>query len=43
MIAAALSIQDPRERPVEKRQAADASHALTGLRLPAYLKRRTIC
>src|SRR6185503_421299 len=27
VIAAALSIQDPRERPVEKRQAADASHA----------------
>ncbi len=27
VIAAALSIQDPRERPAEKRQAADASHA----------------
>jgi ATP-dependent helicase HrpA len=27
VIAAALSIQDPRERPVDKQQAADASHA----------------
>jgi ATP-dependent helicase HrpA len=27
VIAAALSIQDPRERPVEHRQAADAAHA----------------
>ncbi len=27
VIAAALSIQDPRERPLEKQQAADASHA----------------
>ncbi len=27
VIAAALSIQDPRERPVERQQAADASHA----------------
>jgi len=27
VIAAALSIQDPRERPVEKRQAADEQHA----------------
>jgi ATP-dependent helicase HrpA len=27
VIAAALSIQDPRERPVEKRQAADELHA----------------
>jgi ATP-dependent helicase HrpA len=26
VIAAALSIQDPRERPVDKQQAADASH-----------------
>jgi ATP-dependent helicase HrpA len=27
VVAAALSIQDPRERPVEHQQAADASHA----------------
>ncbi len=27
VIAAALSIQDPRERPADKQQAADASHA----------------
>jgi ATP-dependent helicase HrpA len=27
VIAAALSIQDPRERPVDKQQAADAKHA----------------
>ena len=27
VIAAALSIQDPRERPTEQRQAADAQHA----------------
>ena len=27
MIAAALSVQDPRERPTEQRQAADARHA----------------
>src|SRR5688572_30013115 len=27
VIAAALSIQDPRERPVEHRPAADAAHA----------------
>jgi ATP-dependent helicase HrpA len=27
VVAAALSIQDPRERPVEHRQAADAAHA----------------
>ena len=27
VIAAALSVQDPRERPVEQRQAADAKHA----------------
>ena len=27
VIVAALSIQDPRERPAERRQAADASHA----------------
>ncbi len=27
VIAAALSIQDPRERPVDRQQAADASHA----------------
>ncbi len=27
VIAAALSVQDPRERPLEKRQAADAIHA----------------
>ncbi len=27
VIAAALSIQDPRERPTDKQQAADASHA----------------
>jgi ATP-dependent helicase HrpA len=27
IIAAALSIQDPRERPLEKRQAADQAHA----------------
>jgi ATP-dependent helicase HrpA len=28
VIAAALSIQDPRERPVEKEQAADQAHAV---------------
>ena len=28
VIAAALSIQDPRERPLDKQQAADAMHAL---------------
>ena len=27
IIAAALSIQDPRERPAEKQQAADQQHA----------------
>ena len=27
VIAAALSVQDPRERPVEQRQAADEQHA----------------
>ena len=27
MIAAALSIQDPRERPADKQQAADEKHA----------------
>ncbi len=27
VIAAALSVQDPRERPAEQRQAADEKHA----------------
>jgi ATP-dependent helicase HrpA len=27
IIAAALSVQDPRERPLDKQQAADAAHA----------------
>ena len=46
VIAAALSIQDPRERPAEQRQAADAQHAPVrpgrlGLpRLPAPLELR---
>ena len=48
-IAAALSIQDPRERPLEERAAADASHArfadkdsdfLTYLNLWRYLERQ---
>ena len=47
VIAAALSIQDPRERPVDKQQAADASHRrfadersdfLTYWRLWSYLQ-----
>ena len=28
IIAAALAVQDPRERPLEKQEAADACHAL---------------
>jgi ATP-dependent helicase HrpA len=49
VIAAALSIQDPRERPVDKEQAADAAHArfagegsdfLAFLRLWEYLEER---
>ncbi|MBI1758726.1 MAG: ATP-dependent RNA helicase HrpA [Actinobacteria bacterium] len=49
VIAAALSIQDPRERPVERRDAADALHArftapdsdfLTYLNLWRYLAER---
>ncbi|HYT10098.1 MAG TPA: ATP-dependent RNA helicase HrpA, partial [Mycobacteriales bacterium] len=49
VIAAALSIQDPRERPVEQQQAADAAHArfadrgsdfLAYLRLWEYLQDR---
>ncbi|HEY9522892.1 MAG TPA: ATP-dependent RNA helicase HrpA [Thermopolyspora sp.] len=49
VIAAALSIQDPRERPSDKQQAADEKHArfsdkesdfLTYLRLWEYLRER---
>ncbi len=49
VIAAALSIQDPRERPVDKQQAADERHArfndkdsdfLTYLNLWEYLRER---
>jgi ATP-dependent helicase HrpA len=49
VIAAALSIQDPRERPVDKEQEADAAHArfagegsdfLALLRLWEYLEQR---
>ena len=49
VIAAALSIQDPRERPVEQQQAADAAHArfadstsdfLTYLKLWDHLQER---
>ena len=53
VITAALSIQDPRERPVEQQEAADAAHRrfadpssdfLTYLELWDYLQeRRTSC
>ena len=42
VITAALSIQDPRERPTEQRQAADARHARfdqDGSDFVAFLKR----
>ena len=35
VIAAALSVQDPRERPTEQRQAADAKHARFARRVDA--------
>ena len=41
VIAAALSVQDPRERPAEKRQEADEAHAMFGDErsdFSAYLK-----
>ena len=43
VITAALSVQDPRERPAEQRQAADAKHARfrrsrTGSDFLAFLK-----
>ncbi|MBW0104136.1 ATP-dependent RNA helicase HrpA [Pseudonocardia sp. KRD291] len=41
VITAALSVQDPRERPVEQRQAADAKHArfsVDGSDFLAYLR-----
>ncbi|MGE3286281.1 MAG: ATP-dependent RNA helicase HrpA [Pseudonocardia sp.] len=41
VIAAALSVQDPRERPAEQRQAADAAHARFAAGIPDAAHART--